>query len=320
MIRLTGEAITDKEERQILDFRRFELKDKPLIDAYFSEHHYEASDCCFTTLFMWQDTYGISWAEDDGVLYIRGGGKRTPFLLPPFAGKDGKFVDGLEKAKQWFKENNLEFLLKGVNPIIMERMKKLCPDCYVFTPDRDNFEYIYLTQDLMTLAGKKFRQKKNHLNQFRMQYTNYEYMAITEDVIPLCRETATSWTEGREEEDGVMDELRSINLLFDHWEPLKLRGGAIKLFGRVEAFAIGELLNEHMALVHIEKANQNIRGLYQAINYEFVRHAFYNTTYVNREEDMGIPGLRKAKESYNLVRFAEKYDARCIKGSHCSEG
>lgn len=306
-------------ESLILDFKRFELENKPLIDAYFAEHHYEASDNCFTTLYMWQDAYGISWAEEDGVLYIKGGGKRTPFLLPPFAGKDGKFVDGLNKAKEWFKENNLPFLLKGVNPIVMERMQKLCPNCYEFTPDRDNFEYIYATEDLMTLSGKKFRQKKNHLNQFRMQYTNYEYLPITEDLIPLCRETAAGWTENHEEEEGVEDELRAINLLFDHWEELKLKGGAIKLFGRIEAFTIGEFLNEHMALVHIEKANPSIRGLYQAINYEFIRHTFPDTMYVNREEDMGIPGLRKAKESYNPVKFAEKYDARCALGQSCLE-
>lgn len=260
---------------------------------------------------MWQDAYGISWAEDDGVLYIRGGGKRTPFLLPPFAGKDGKFVDGLLQAKEWFKENDLPFLLKGVDPIMMERIKKLCPGVYEFTPDRDNFEYVYATQDLINLSGKKLRQKKNHLNQFRMQYTNYEYVPITDDVIPLCRETAASWVDHHDEE-GIDDELKAINLLFDHWDELKLKGGAIKLFGRVEAFTIGEYLNDRIALIHIEKANPSIRGLYQAINNEFIRHTFADTEFINREEDMGLPGLRQAKESYNPHHFAEKYDARII--------
>lgn len=268
---------------------------------------------------MWQDAYGISWAEDDGVLYIRGGGKRQPFLLPPFAGKDAKFMDGLAKAKEWFRENNLPFLLKGVNPIMMERMEKLCPNCYSFTPDRDNFEYIYATQDLISLAGKKLRQKKNHLNQFRMQYTNYEYVPITDDVIPLCRETAEKWVTMHPEE-GVEDELAAINLLFDNWDALKLQGGAIKLFGQVVAFTIGERLNDRIALVHIEKADPTIRGLYQAINNEFIRHTFADMEFINREEDMGLPGLRKAKESYNPHHFAEKFDARYAEGSQCQDG
>lgn len=257
---------------------------------------------------MWQDTYGIHWAEQDGVLYIQGGSKsESPFLLPPFAGKDAKFVDGLRVAKEWFKENNLPFRLKGIQPIIVERMKALCPDCYDFTPDRDNFEYIYRTDAMISLSGKKLRQKKNHLNQFRMQYTNYEYMPITEDVIDQCRETAAKWAEAHDEDSA--EELRAINLLFDHWDELGLVGGCIKLFGHVEAFTIGEMLNDKMALIHIEKANPEIRGLYQAINNEFIRHEFAHTEFINREEDMGLPGLRQAKESYNPDHFAEKYDA-----------
>ena len=103
--------------------------------------------------------------------------------------------------------------------------------------------------------------------------------------------------------------MNMCQLLFDHWDVLGLKGGAIKLFGRVEAFSIGELMNDRMALIHIEKANPDIRGLYQAINNEFIRHEFSNVEFINREEDMGLPGLRQAKESYNPDHFAEKYDA-----------
>ena len=187
-------------------------------------------------------------------------------------------------------------------------MEDLCPGRYEFTPDRDNYEYIYKSEDLINLSGKKFRQKKNHLNQFRMQYSNYEYLPITEDIIPLCRETAASWVETHHEE-GIEDELVAINLLFDNWDALGLKGGAIKLFGRVEAFSIGEILNDRIALIHIEKANPDIRGLYQAIYNEFIRHEFSEVEFINREEDMGLPGLRQAKESYNPDHFAEKYDA-----------
>ena len=171
---------------------------------------------------------------------------------------------------------------------------------------------------MITLSGKKLRQKKNHLNQFRMQYSNYEYMPIDENTIPLCREAAAQWVETHHEE-GIEDELTAINLLLDHWDALGLVGGCIKLFGRVEAFTIGEMLNEHMALIHIEKANPTIRGLYQAINNEFIRHEFADTQFINREEDMGLPGLRMAKESYNPDHFAEKYDARCAKAGACED-
>ena len=94
----------------------------------------------------------------------------------------------------------------------------------------------YKSEDLINLSGKKFRQKKNHLNQFRMQYSNYEYVPITEDIIPLCRETAASWVGNSSRRRGIEDELVAINLLFDHWDVLGLKGGAIKLFGRVGGF------------------------------------------------------------------------------------
>ena len=257
---------------------------------------------------MWQDAYGISWAEENGVLYIQGGGKRDTFLLPPFAGKDAKFLDGLLRAKEWFLHKGLPFSFKGISKEVKERMETLCPGRYAFTEDRDNWEYIYKTSDLINLSGKKFRQKKNHLNQFRMQYSNYEYLPITPDLFDECRKTAAEWVETHHEE-GIEDELVAINLLFDHWDELGLKGGAIKLFGRIEAFSIGELINEKIALIQIEKANPDIRGLYQAINNEFIRHTFGDTEFVNREEDMGLPGLRQAKESYNPDHFAEKYDA-----------
>jgi len=260
---------------------------------------------------MWQEPYGIEWAEEDGILFIKGGGKRATFMLPPFAGKDAKFIDGIRKADEWFKANNIPFMLRGVTPHLMERLEALMPDTFAFEADRDNFEYVYTTESLITLAGKKLRQKKNHLNQFRMQYSNYEYEPITVDNIPLCRETATDWVENRHDdsEEGLEEELKAINLLFDHWDELGLVGGAIKLFGRVEAFSIGEKLNDRTGLIHIEKANPDIRGLYQAINNEFIRHEFSDVEFINREEDMGLPGLRKAKESYNPDHFAEKHIA-----------
>ena len=258
---------------------------------------------------MWQKPFDIEWAEENNVLYIRSGRDQSQFLLPPFSRKDAHFVDGLKRAHEWFKERNLPFLLKGVTPEVKERMEKLCCDCYEFMPDRDNFEYLYATQDLISLAGKKFRQKKNHLNYFKTHYSNYEYMPITSDNIHECMAVTNRWYETHEKDESATQERDGIELLFRNWDTLQLTGGLIKVFGNVEAFAIGEMLNHDTAIVHIEKANPEIRGLYQAINNDFARYAWAHTTYINREEDMGIPGLRQAKESYNPVKFVEKYTA-----------
>lgn len=298
----------------IIQFREFRLEDKPIIDSYFKERRYEQSECCFTTLFMWQYPYEIQWAEENNVLYIRSGRGKKQFWLPPFSRKDAHFVDGLERAQEWFRENKYPFLIKGADLNVVERMKKFCPDCYEFTPDRDNFEYIYATQDLINLSGKKFRQKKNHLNYFHTHYSNYEYLPIDEALFPACLAATNEWFTQHEDSESLEDERIGIELMFKHWDTLNLTGGAIRLFGKIEAFTIGEMLNEDMALIHIEKANPEIRGIYQVINNDFVRHAWNHTQYINREEDMGIPGLRQAKEGYNPVKFAEKYDAVLAKG------
>mgnify|MGYP000650618904 FL=1 len=107
------------------------------------------------TLFAWQKPYEIQWAEEDNVLYVRSGRGNKQFWIPPFARKDGSFVKGVLRMHEWFEEHNHPFLMKGVTPAAVERIKALCEDCYDFTPDRDNYEYVYLTQSLINLSGKK---------------------------------------------------------------------------------------------------------------------------------------------------------------------
>lgn len=262
---------------------------------------------------MWQKPYEIQWAEENNVLYIRSGRGKQQFWLPPFSGKDASFVDGLKRAEEWFAAHQYPFLLKGVDPNVVERMKNLCPTCYSFTSDRDNYEYIYSTEELIALSGKKFRQKKNHLNYFRTHYANYEYVPITEEMIPECLEAMQAWFDqhgaaDEAEKEELEAEKAGITLLFENWTALGLTGGAIRIYGKMEAFTIGEMLNEDTALIHVEKGNPMYRGIYQAINNDFVRHAWNHTKFINREEDMGHPGLRQAKEGYNPVKFAEKYD------------
>lgn len=194
----------------------------------------------------------------------------------------------------------------------------LCPDCYTIVPDRDNYEYVYLTQDLINLSGKKFRQKKNNLNHFRNQYMGYEYLPITEDIFEECLDADKRWMENRidrdtEDEDEMKGERQAIKTIFDNWDALGAKGGAIRIFNKIAAFSIGEMLNDDTAIIHFEKSDPNIRGLYQAINHEFVVHAWSHTTYINREEDMGIPGLRQSKESYNPDHYVEKFSVTLAK-------
>lgn len=156
----------------------------------------------------------------------------------------------------------------------------LCPDCYTIVPDRDNYEYVYLTQDLINLSGKKFRQKKNNLNHFRNQYMGYEYLPITEDIFEECLDADKRWMENRidrdtegEDEDEMKGERQAIKTIFDNWDALGAKGGAIRIFNKIAAFSIGEMLNDDTAIIHFEKAI--------LISEVFIRQLIMNSLYMH---------------------------------------
>ena len=141
-------------------------------------------------------------------------------------------------------------------------------------------------------------------------------MPITEEIIPKCREELKIWAENHKranpDNQFIGYEQAAIHEIFDHFNGFKLKGGAILINGKVVAFTFGEQLNSDTAVIHVEKADPNIRGIYAAINQNFVAHEWSDMTYINREEDMGIDGLRRAKESYRPVKLIEKFNAEII--------
>lgn len=196
-------------------------------------------------------------------------------------------------------------MIKAASPWVVEKIQEFLPGKFNFVEDRDNWEYIYRTQDLINLPGKKFRMKKNHLNSFLRQYGDYVYEPITVD---NTEETKAALAEWFARHGDIEEEKQAISLAFANWEALGMRGAVIRIYGRIEALTMGSFLNERVAHIHFEKANPEIRGLYQAINREFLAREFSTTEFVNREEDLGLPGLRQAKMEYNPDHFAEKYD------------
>ena len=288
-----------------MNFRPFRLEDRDCINEFFGIHHYEQADCSFSTLYLWQDAYATRWAVEDDILFICAGTGGARFFMPPFAKSPEAFSEGLDILIRESQKNGHPFLLKSASPWVCEQIEKTAPGRYAFIPDRDTWEYIYRTEDLLTLSGKKFRMKKNHLNGFLRQYADYEYEPVTAENTDAVREALSEWfsVHGHiETEEGA------LSRLFASWDALSMRGGVIRIYGKIEAFTAGKLLNERVAHIFFEKANPTIRGLYQAINREFLFREFSETEWVNREEDMGVPGLRQAKTEYNPDHFAEKYD------------
>lgn len=289
----------------IIEFHPFEIKDKEYINSFFGEHHYEQADCSFDTLFLWQNAYGTRWAVEDNVLFVRAGRGENAFFMPPFAGEEASFSRGLEIIREELASAGRPFIIKAASPWVVSQIERLHPGVYEIMPDRDNWEYIYKTSDLITLPGKKFRMKKNHLNGFLRQYGDYVYEPVTKENMEETRAALAEWFARRGE---IEEEQEALRINFENWDALGTKGAVIRIYGKIEAFTAGLHLNERVAHVHFEKANPEIRGLYQAINRDFLLHEFADTEFVNREEDLGIPGLRQAKMEYNPDHFAEKYD------------
>ncbi|MFH1074396.1 MAG: phosphatidylglycerol lysyltransferase domain-containing protein [Candidatus Firestonebacteria bacterium] len=175
-------------------------------------------------------------------------------------------------------------------------------------PDRDDFDYIYRVKELINLSGEKFHAKKNLVNGFIKRYS-YEFKSLDSILIPQCLQLQQKWCDlraCRENTKKNAEDLMVIELLnnFSHWE---LFGGAILVDGKVQAFTLLEELNSTTAVGHAEKANTEYRGIYQAINQFTAEKLLSKYEFVNREQDVGEPGLRKAKLSYNPIGFAEKY-------------
>lgn len=288
-----------------MEFKPFRIEDKAQIDSYFSVHHYEQIDCTFNTLFLWQDAYQTSWAEQDGILFIRAGAGKDTFFMPPFAKEEENFVHGLALIHEEYDKLGLPFRLKSASSWVTEQIERLVPGKYDFIEDRDNEEYIYRTDDMIRLPGKKLRMKKNHLNGFLRQYADYQYEAITKENLEDAKAGIHDWFLRH---GDIEEEEQAIKRCFDHWDALGVKGAVIRIYGKVEAFTNGDSINEKMAHIIFEKANPEIRGLYQAINRDFLMHEFAETEFVNREEDLGLPGLREAKMGYHPDHLTEKYD------------
>lgn len=173
---------------------------------------------------------------------------------------------------------------------------------------RDQFDYIYRREDLAGLHGGKLQAKRNHVNHFRAEYPDFEYRPLDPSLFDECRRIATLWHDGKQHDnpvygDTIEVEKRAMETVFTHWDELGMLGGSIFLDGRMVAFTYGGAITTDTFDVCVEKADLRVEGAFSIINQQFCAHLPEHFTFVNREEDMGLPGLRKAKLSYHPIEL-----------------
>jgi len=286
------------------EFENIELKDKEVIKKALWEYQPETSDLTFTNLFIWRAHYDVLWTQYKDwllIVYERAGAGLPPIGPPSREEPTRVFLNHLRTI--YGEEARLE---RADTKLIAELRDN--PD-FVCEPTRNHFDYIYRSEDLVQLAGRKYDAKRNHLNVFRKNNQFTYRPIITCQDLTGCLEMAHRWcsVRGCDENMDLHDEYLAVINALNYFMELDLTGSLIEINGRIEAFTIGELLNKEMAVIHVEKADSQIRGLYAAINQQFAEHNWSSVKFINREQDLGEPSLRKAKESYYPDHMVEKF-------------
>jgi Uncharacterized conserved protein len=292
-----------------LVFNILTIDDKPVFDKYLKDYKFETSEYSFTNLIIWRKGCDISYTIYNGTLIIKKRDfKGNYHFMQPIGYKKEDLRCIVEKLKDYKIENRMPYLFKDVENSFLDELKEIYSDDIKIEQDVDNFDYIYDSEKLISLSGKKLHSKKNHYNYFIKTY-NYTIRDFSESGVKEdCIEASQGWHEEKNNGDEYLAyELEGIKEIIANSDRLNLKGMAVYIDDSIASFTIGESVNKDMAVVHIEKGRSDIRGIYTFTNKVFVENYLSNVKYINREQDLGIEGLRKAKKSYNPLKLEEKY-------------
>lgn len=284
----------------MLDFEPIRLSHKDMYKFYTLNNR--TSESSFTAMFSWSHKNKIKLAERDGFLY-RLADVEKPFYLFPLGGDHERALAVIERDA---KERSYQLIYKAVT----EEQKALMGDSYTFTENRGAADYIYGARDLIELRGRAYHSKRNFISRFERD-NEWSYEDITDDNINEVWEFQDKWCRKNDcaSNVGLQEEATCIAVLLYNLENLDAYGGLLRAGGKAAAFTLGSRVGEETLEVHVEKADYDITGVYQMINREFARRHAADLRFINREEDLGIENLRKAKLSYHPCEIAMKYTA-----------
>lgn len=289
----------------MIPFRRPQLTDRQELHPLFFASDYRGCEYSFVNIYIWgQQQFAL--VEGEIVLFSHWDG-RSMYVYPG-SRKRREIIESLSADAD---ERGVPMRLYGLDKAATEEIEALYPGRYSFSANRDGFDYLYDIERLTELRGKKLQQKRNHINRFFDACPDWHTRPITADNLAECRAMAADWYRVHEDpEHDYRLEKVAMCRAFNSYEALGMEGLALYADGRIVAMTMGNRLRRDTFDVNFEKAYADVPGAYPLINREFARliHARYpEVTYLNREEDMGLPGLRKSKLSYHPDVLLEKY-------------
>jgi hypothetical protein len=270
---------------------------KARIDELLRAHPPQTSELTFTNLYAWRDAYRFEVAEINGAVALRCGPHK---FFPPL----GDIQRVIAAAGVLLRDSGGQIVRAD------ERLRDALAagGSVASREDAANFDYVYRTQELVELSGRKYDGKRNLIKKFASAHA-YEYVTLDDAHTQECLHFEEYWCSLRDCEsvEGLANERRAFRIMLHELGAFGLRAGAIRVGGKILAVALAEPLNPTTLVMHILKADPNVPGLYQAMNREFLAREGGVFTWVNMEQDLGIPGLRKAKESYQPAHMVKKF-------------
>lgn len=295
----------------MIAFKPIRIENRATIERY-TMRSAETTDCdlAFANMFCWQPVFHSAWAEIDGFLVIRfhiDGSERIGYMQPV---GEGDFTRLIPLLRADAEAHGQRLRILGLTPRGCEMLRTVPTACFAFESDPAWADYLYAADDLRHLPGRRYQPKRNHINRFTAEYPDYRYEELTPDRFAECMRLEREWRNAHEGHTSELcAEQQAMQRGFAHFDELGLQGGCIYVGDRLVAFTYGSAVNEHTFDTHFEKADTTCDGAFAVINKLFAEHLPEQFTLVNREEDLGIDGLRRAKLSYHPVQIAPKHRA-----------
>lgn len=298
----------------MIDFKPVTPADKELLTFYLYPGERRDANLSMVNLCSWQFLTCSSYAFIGEVPVFRFcfDSDRTVYTVP-VAGE--KVEEVIRKLAGQAVEEGLPLCFYGMVPELKEMLEPIFPEVFEYRENRDHFDYLYLRQELAELKGKDFQTKRNHVNKFKKRY-DYRFVPLSAEMVPDCLRLYDEWCGERRcgEDEGLVQERQALTYALERYRELDIIGGSLWVEGKMVAFTFGVAVNYDTFCVHAEKALGEYEGAYNTVNREFAEYLPEKFVYLNREEDLGLPGLRKAKMSYRPVCLLEKGLAVCPPG------
>ena len=294
----------------MLEFKSITIADKNKINELIPDSCKQICDFSFGNIFSWGIAENTRIAEDGGFLFLRSRFNGVKSYAFPWGNGDVK--KALDVLYEDAKERNVDFSFYCLSEEQVNILKGIYGERFVFEERRDFFDYVYLSESLSTLSGRKLHSKKNHVNSFLKKY-NYSLEELDESNLKECLEFSHEWHRNGPRNVKLDEEMLVIEKAFNNYFELGLYGALLRVDGNIVAYALGEPMADGKTFcTHFEKASPDFSTAYAAINKLFAEKLEGKYYYINREDDAGSEGLRKAKTSYKPEYLVKKYYGKII--------